>query len=288
MIKSSKTLMLVSASIVSIGLAMPAIAADQQAGTVEQKVNDRGPEVTKEEIKQGWEDSKKAVSDTAEDISQAVEEKYDDIKATMVDDDNGPQTVFKNQIYAGASSARSLIGKRVKDQQSAEVATVHDIIVDQGDDASLLILSDDGFFGMGGKLVALKYDKVVNSTDRAETLKTVSKDTIKDVAEFSYTPKAGKTSLMSTKSVSLAKALKGTLVDTQQKKLASIENVIMKDGKADKLIVVFDQILGLGGDAAAFNFKDVSILQTEDQDIKFQLSAAQARAFKNYKKNIKK
>ena len=287
---SSRTLILAGASAVTLTIAMafalPTMAAEPQAGTSEEKSNPRGPVVTEQEIKKGWDDTKKAVSDTAKDVSNAVEEKYDDVKAVVLDDDKTPQTAFESKTFNGGDSAKTLIGRTVKDAEGKDVATVHDIIVDQDEDASLIILSDGGFFGIGGKLVALEYKKIVTSTDYAETLNTVSKDLVKDVAEFSYTPASGKVRIKPADGVSLRNALAGSLVDGQQKKLASIENVIIEDGEADKLIVSFDKVLGLGGDYAAFDFDDVKVIHGADSKVGFQLSAEQAANFENYKKSI--
>lgn len=287
---SSRTLILAGASAVTLTLAMafalPTMAAEPQAGTAEEKVNPRGPVVTEQDIKKGWDDTKKAVSDTAKDVSKAVEEKYDDVKAVVLDDDKTPQTVFESRTFNGGNSAKTLIGRSVKDASGKDVAKVHDIIVDQDEDASLIILSDGGFFGIGGKLVALEYKKIVTSTDHAEILNTVSKDLVKDVAEFSYTPASGKVRIMPSDGVSLKHALEGSLVDGQQKKLASIENVILEDGEADKLIVSFDKVLGLGGDYAALDFDDVKIIHGADNKVGFQLSAEQAASFENYKKSV--
>lgn len=287
----SHNLILAGASAVTITLAMafalPAMATEPQAGTAEEKINNRGPVVTEQDIKQGWEDTKKAVSETAKDVTKAVEEKYDDVKAVILDDDDGkPQTTFKSKSFNGGNSAKTLIGRSVKDAEGKDVAKVHDIIVDHDDNASLIVLSDGGFFGIGGKLAALEYEKIVTSTDSAEILNTVSKDLVKHVAEFSYTPAAGKVRTMPSDGVSLKNALQGSLVDAQQKKLASIENIIIEDGEADKLIVSFDKVLGLGGDYAAFDFDDVKITHGADNTVSFQLSAEQAASFENYKKSV--
>jgi sporulation protein YlmC with PRC-barrel domain len=284
---SSRTFILAGVSAVAMAFALPTIAAEPQAGTSEEKVNQRGPVVTEQDIKKGWEDTKDAVSNTAKDVSKAVEEKYDDVKAVVMDDDSKtPQTVFKSETFYGANSASTLIGRSVKDAEGNEVATIHDIIVDQDDDASTIILSDGGFFGIGGKLVAVEYGKIVTSSNNTETLNPISKNLVKDVAEFSYTPASGKVRLMPSDGISLRHALEGTLVDGQQKKLADIENVIIEDGEAEKLVVSFDKVLGLGGDYAAFDFDDVKVVRGTDNKVGFQLSAEQAANFENYKKSV--
>lgn len=288
----TRTKILASVSVLAMALTLPALAqtaksqTDIQNGTVEQTSNDRGPVVTKEEIKQGWEDTKDSVKKTSKDVSNAVEQKYEDVKAIVIDEDHKGAT-FDHTAYNTANTAKNLIGRDVMDANGKNVATIHDIIVDNEGDAAIVVLSDGGFFGIGGKLVALDYDKVVASSDSAETLKPVSEAMVTDVTEFSYTPASGKVRMVPADGVSLRDALEGDLVDAQKNKLADIRDIVIDDGDAENLVVVFDKTLGLGGDEAALDFEDATPIRSEGK-VDFQLSTKQATAFENYKLTVKK
>jgi len=288
----TRTKVLASVSVLAMALTLPALAqnaktqTDIQNGTVEQTTNDRGPVVTKEEIKQGWEDTKDSVKKTSKDVSHAVEKKYEDVKAIMIDEDH-KGTTFDHTAYNTANTAKNLIGRDVKDAAGKDVAKIHDIIVDNEGDAAIVVLADGGFFGIGGKLVALDYDKVFTSSDSAEMLKPVSEAMVTDVTEFSYKPATGKVRMVPADGLSLRDVLEGDLIDAEKNKLADIRDVVIDDGDAEDLIVVFDKTLGLGGAEAALDFQDTTPIRSEGK-VDFQLSAKQAAAFENYKLSVKK
>lgn len=289
---SFKTRVLMGASVLTLALAVPAFAQtaqDQnnvQNGTVEQTTNNRGPEVTRGDIERGWDNTKKNVKETTANVSNAVEQKYEEVKAVLIDEDHEGGS-FEHATYNTGNTAKNLIGRDVMNSNGETVATIHDIIVDNDGDAAMLVLSDGGFFGIGGKMIALDYDKVVSSSDSAETLKPVSEAMIRDVSEFSYKPASGKVRMIPADGVSLRDALDGDLVDAQNNKLATINDIVLKDGEAENLIVTFDKTLGMGGDHAALELDDTTPLRAEGK-VDFQLSQKQAAAFENYKASVKK
>ena len=289
---SLKIRILAGASVLTLALAVPALAQtaqDQnnvQNGTVEQTTNNRGPVITKDEIKQGWENTKESVKETTANVSNAVERKYEEAKAVILDEDHDG-TSFDHTTYNTANTAKNLIGRDVQDANGKTVAEIHDIIIDNDGDASVIVLSDGGFFGIGGKMVALDYDKVVTSSDTAETLKPVSEAMIRDVTEFSYEPASGKVRIVPADGISLRDALDGDLVDPQNNKLATVRDIVIQDGDAESLIVSFDKTLGLGGDEAALELDDATPLRA-DGKVNFQLSQKQAATFENYKASVKK
>lgn len=262
-------------------------AYEAQAGSSEQKVNPRGPSVTQQDIERGWDNTKKAVSDTAKDVSNAVEKAAEDVRAVLIDEDQ-KGTTFNHASYGHKSTANGLIDSKVKDAQGKDVATIHDVILDKDGEAELLILSDGGFLGVGGKKVALDYDTVVDSSNNAETLRPISKDLVKNVSAFSYEPDSSSNTITkSADALSLRELVGSNLVDSNGKTLAKVKNISLEDGDADRVIVAFDQTLGLGGDLASLEFDDANIVQGKDGKAQFQLSAAQAQTFENYKRSIK-
>lgn len=287
---NTRAKILTGASVLAMVLSVPAMAesakaqTDIQNGTVEQTTNNRGPSVTEQEIKQGWENTKNSVSKTAKDVSHAVEKKYEDVKAIVIDEDHDG-AAFDHTNYNTANTAKNIIGRDVKDAQGNNVAKVHDIIVNKDGKASAIVLSDGAFFGIGGKLVALDYNKVVTSSDNAETFQPVSEQLISSVSEFSYKPATGKVRMVPADGISLRDALGGKLVDAQNKKLADITDIVIDDGDAEDLIVSFDKKLGLGGEQAALDFEDALPLR-KDSKIDFQLSAEQTASFESYKKTV--
>lgn len=262
------------------------VESQAQPGTAEEKSNPRGVEVTKGDIKRDWQNTKDSVSRTSKKVATAVDEKYNDVKAVAL---GGRQqgTAFDHETYKTSYAAKAIIGQSIKDSAGKNVAKIHDIILDKDGNAKSLIVSDGGFFGIGGKMAALDYNSIIKSSDDAEILMPVSKGTIKNVAEFSYKPvnKAG-IQVLPADGVSLKEALAGKILSPDGKKLADVDNVILSKGSATKLLVGFDKTLGLGGDKAALDFHDAKLMRTEDGKVNFQLSSTQSASFENYKKSM--
>jgi sporulation protein YlmC with PRC-barrel domain len=264
------------------------IDAQAQPGSVESKDNPRGVEVTKGDIKQGLDNTKSSLSRTTHKVANAIDEKYHDVKAVVLGKDQ-QGTNFDHATFQTSYSAKAIIGQHIKDDQGKDVAKIHDIILDQNGNAKSIIVQDGGFFGVGGKMAALDYTSVVKSSDDAEILMPITKNTVKNVAEFSYksTDKTG-VQVLPSDSVSLKEVLASNILTPDSKKLASVDNVIMSKGAATKLIVGFDKTLGLGGEKAALDFSDVKLTREEGGKVTLQLSAAQSASFENYKKSVSK
>lgn len=284
------TKILASASILAVLAVSPVIAAEQaQPGTVESTENPRGVEVTKDDVKQGWQNTKDSVSKTTHKVANAVDEKYHDVKAVVLGQDQ-KGTIYDRETYSTSYSAKAIIGQSIKDNQGKNVAKIHDIILDKDGHAKQIIVQDGGFFGVGGKMAALDYSSVIKSSTDAEILMPIEKNTVKNVAEFSYKPVDGKTNIhvLPSDSISLKEVLAANVMAPDSKKLASVDNVIMSQGKATKLIVGFDKTLGLGGEKAALDFSDAQLNREEGGKVTFQLSAAQSTSFEGYKKSVSK
>ncbi|MDB5492104.1 MAG: photosystem reaction center subunit [Micavibrio sp.] len=264
-------------------------AQDQaQPGSVEAKANPRGVEVTKDDIKQGLDNTKDSISKTTHKVANAVDEKYHDVKAVVLGKDQ-QGTTFDHTTFQTSYSAKAIIGQSIKDTQGKNVAKIHDIILDKDGNAKSIIVQDGGFFGVGGKMAALNYASVVKSSEDAEILMPLSKDTVKNVAEFSYKPtETAGVNVLPADGVSLKEVLASSILTPDSKKLASVDNVIMSKGQATKLIVGFDKTLGLGGEKAALDFSDAKLTREEGGKVTLQLSAAQSSSFDNYKKSVSK
>ena len=87
-------------------------------------------------------------------------------------------------------------------------------------------------------------------------------------------------------SYSVKKILQGSLIDANGKKIASIDNVTLRDGRANLVIAAYNQILGMGGDKVALDFDATQLVHDKD-DVNLKLSEAQARKFETFKANNK-
>jgi hypothetical protein len=81
---------------------------------------------------------------------------------------------------------------------------------------------------------------------------------------------------------SMKKLMDGNLVDPQGKKLASIDNVSLRDGRANLVIASYNSFLGMGGDKIALNFKPQDLVKDKD-NVDLKLTADEAQQLTSFK-----
>ncbi len=271
---------LTAVSALAIMVASPAIAETKTSG----------PDHTKstgsfsEDAKKAWDNTKKDVSEAAENISDAVEETYGDVKEAMADNDD--QTSVEKIVFDPNQTATVIIGQPVYNVNGDRVAKVRDIILDQNGNAKMVVLGDGDFTGLG-KLVAFDYSLITSRSQEGDIITSLTEETIDKAANFSYDPaEAGENvRVIPSNGYSAYEMLKGHVVDPNGKELANVDNFIFHNGEADKIVVSFGTVLGLGGEQAALAFGDTDVMK-KGKSVEFKLSTNEAMQFEQYKKNL--
>jgi sporulation protein YlmC with PRC-barrel domain len=211
----------------------------------------------------------------------------DVVKASLLPQDPGmrPAAISIDKRM----TAEGMIGKPVYNQQNERVATVEDVILDSEGHANMIVVKDSSFMGLGGKLAAFDYDSVIDRKKDGDLVMPITQKTIDNVAEFSYQPSDKPTiKAIPEHGYSVKKILSGDLVDPSGKKIAAIDNVTLRDGRANLVIAAYNQILGLGGDKVALNFDATELVRDSDDDnVDLKLSDAQARKLETFKSEHK-
>lgn len=281
-----KTLLMAVSAIALIATAPVFAETPSTSPVVEDRTVNQGdiPQLTKEETKKAWEETKDTVSDAAKDAKKAVSETYDDIKESLAKKSGSIERVSIDPRV----TATGLIGKPVYNEAGTRIATVHDIILDKGGDADHLVLSDGKFSGLGN-LIAVDYDDLTKQDGDVYLLAPLTASILEDAQTFTYSASGTtNTEVASLNGGVSVKELLGTdIVDTKGKTVAEVEDVSFKNGQADRLIVSFGQILGLGGDKAAMTFSDVAVKQdVKNNDVHVELSNNTLQEFKAYKQSL--
>lgn len=264
---------------------------------------DAMPEMTVEEAREGIEksaeDMKESVAETAEDVQEGIAETTGEmtetakkatgmtggISATVIDDTAGLEKVTLRED----ATASAMLGAAVKNPQGAEIAEVHDIILDADGEARLVILSSGGFLGFGKKLSAFDYDEIVTQSSDGDTLGTVTQDVIAKAPEFRYDRKAGMggdAELVLGEGQSVKKILEGNLIDDRDNAVGEVDNIALKNGAATHLIIGHDKNLGIGGENAAFVYDSLKVRPNGDK-VDFKLNAQQSARFEHYRNATK-
>lgn len=281
---------LTAVSAMAIMTAVPAAYAETNT-TATQNHKERTAEqndaavVTKEEVKQGWEDTKAAVSGAAKDVSAAAEDMYEDVRAAFVTDKNASDANVKVNMRRAANH---VIGASVFNTNGEAVAKVHDIILDKDGNASMIVLADGEVFGMGKK-VAFDYGVIAGQTQDGDLIAPLSEKTISEALPFAYEPDANNNELrvIPADGYSVVKLLDAKIVNPEGRELAEIEDIVFTDGAAKTTIVGFGKVMGVGGHKALLNLSDVQLVKNADNgDYSFHMDAAKSAQFESYKKQF--
>ncbi|MCD8526105.1 MAG: PRC-barrel domain-containing protein [Alphaproteobacteria bacterium] len=222
----------------------------------------------------------------AEDIKEDVKEAYENIEAVFIDeaDANVNAKAFGTVTINEQKTAAGMIGHPVYNTNQERIGTVKDIILNDSGTATHIIVADGEFPGIDMKLVAFDYDSIVRRNADGDIIMALSEEMMDRAVPFQYeTANADENvQTMPSGSLSAAKVLDAALLDEKKETIAQVDNVSLRNGQVDQLIVAFDQILGLGGDKAAFRYKDAKLVR-DGEEIDFQLSANQSAQFEAYK-----
>lgn len=81
-----------------------------------------------------------------------------------------------------------LIGAAVYNKQNQQLGTIDDLILDQGNKATLAVVSVGGLLGVGSKLVAEPYNALQKGGDGKLILPDATKESLNTMPSFTYNP----------------------------------------------------------------------------------------------------
>ena len=260
-------------SVIALMLAAPAFAADATQASEDPGVSTSSDANATTGVKGGLNKASAEMRETADDIKAFLMGKDADSKLE-------PVLIHKDR------TAHGIIDATVVDPKGAKIATVKDIIMDKDGRAILIVVSDGGLLGIGDKVAAFNYDKVIAQGADGKVVMALTQDMIDHAKDFSYDPKDwAKVKVIPENSVSTKELLKGNVLDNDGKKVASIENVYFRSGEASQLIVGFDKTFGMGGDLAALDYGSLEPVRN-GKTTDFRLSPNQTAQFKSFKKSV--
>jgi len=87
----------------------------------------------------------------------------------------------------GGRRASRVIGASVYNEHNESIGEVEDIVLPQGGGQPMAVLSVGGFLGIGGRLIAVPYDRLQRSNDRDRwTIQGATRDSVRSMPEFTY------------------------------------------------------------------------------------------------------
>jgi sporulation protein YlmC with PRC-barrel domain len=243
------------------------------------------PSYSEEEVKDGLNEAKEAVSETVNDVSEVAQEMYQEIKSAFSDNDKAIKNPVKINMRM---TALGIIGKPVYNQAGGRIAVVRDIILNKDGKAVMVVLGDGDWLGLG-KLAAFDYSIITKTNNDGDFVAPITEAMIDNSAPFSYEASKGNSNvkMIPENGYSVSALLGSDLVDAQGQKMANIENISFNNGKANLLVVGFDQIFGMGGEKAAMHFDDPNLYNNKDGNKPyFKLSDSKSMEFEAFKKRV--
>ncbi len=197
------------------------------------------------------------------------------------------------------NSAEHMIGKPVMNAAGERVGSVHDVILSQNGTAKTLIVADGGMMSVGDKKAAFDYS-VINGRDaKGALLTSITEEQINKAKTFAYEAPAAKVDakadakdaakadanvqVIAANETSVREVLGAKVVNADQKTVGAVKDVAIENGHAQKLIVAYDQILGLGGKKVGLSYQDVALVDNDGGQLNLRLNAAQAQQLTNAK-----
>jgi sporulation protein YlmC with PRC-barrel domain len=216
-------------------------------------------------------------------VGEAIDQTADAIKALLL---GKKVDTLKPVLINRHMTANGIIGATVINTSGARVATVKDIIIDGNGRAVMIVVSDGGLLGIGGKVAAFDFNGVVALQPDGKVVMTLSQEMISHAANFSYDQQDwAKSKVIPADSMSVKALLKGNVLDSDGRKVATIDNIYLRDNDVSQVIVSFDKKLGMGGNVAALDYDDLQMVRKNKQ-IDFQLTPKQTAIFRDFEKSV--
>lgn len=276
---------LATVSVLALLAVSPAIAEDVKTDSTTTKT-------IQQNIKKGWENTKEAVSEAASDVDTASRDAYEEVKYTFFGNevpDSGVVITVNPQ-----ATARGMLGGPVVNTKGERIGTLRDIILDNGGQAVIAVVSDARFIDVGAKEAAFDYALVMRQNQNGDIVMPLTEEVIENARSFSYEAATGENIVTPpADGYSVEELMDAEILNDNGNTVAHVDNIVFRNGRADNLIVGFDKVLGMGGEKAALAFADVRAVREVDDDsddygddVDFQLTAAQSARFETFKGSV--
>lgn len=295
-----KAYLFTAVSAIALAVALPVFAEEAQHNnqidvnarsemSVERTQNQNDlPEYTAEDVKRGLDKAEDAVSDAADDVADTTQD--------MVRDNNGYEATFINRegitqpeklMIDNRRTASHLLGQDLLNTRGEKIGSVEDIVLDADGRAMLVVVNDGGFLGLGGKKAAFDFNVISHLNQDGEVVAPLSEAQIDTAANFSYDRNDGgdNVRVIPTGGYSVKRLMDADIMNNRGEDVADLDDIVISNGKAERLIISFNEVLGLGGNKAAMDFGSVQMVRDGD-DIDLKLSAKQTGALEAYKTSV--
>lgn len=209
---------------------------------------------------------------------------FEKIKAVFLgDDDTGKSSVIHINLNR---LALVVIGSCLVDEQGHNVAKVTDIIIDQ-DGKALFIVVNSSLTIEKEKINSYSYESISRVGTDADMIMPLSDKALESAKPFFYDAidTSSDEHLILGKAYSLSKILEGNLLDSGKDVVAKIENISIKNGKVNYIIVSFNVPNNDEKKNVVLDFSDTQLVR-RGEILNLQMDVNRSDQFKTYKETI--
>lgn len=227
--------------------------------------------ITKQEVERTLEKAGDSIKRAANNVAEAVDVRPDAKNEAVIQREN---TDIRKE-----NSADFMIGKPVKNVDGEDIGSVYDLILSEDGSIDALIIASDGRMIFGEKKAVFDFDAVNGRDVNGAVLTSLTEDQIEQAKAFDYDVTAqadGETQIKKESQVSVREMIGADIEGPEGKEIGRVSDVALDGGSASKVVIAYDQILGLGGKKAAINYEDLDVSSDGGGRVAISLSASQA------------
>lgn len=281
--KQTKTTMMMGVAALALAMAAPAMAQETNTNmkvrgdtAVYKSYTADEETITKKEVERTLEKAGDSIKRTKDKVVNAVEGNTHAAAATSVE--------LNDVNVAQNNSADFLIGKAVMNASGDRIGTVHDLILSDTGSVDALIIADGGRMVFGDKKAAFDFSVINGRDSNGGVLTSITQDQIDQAKNFDYdvTAQADATTQIKAPGQTSARELLGAkITGPDDKRVGTVRDIALNGNDVSKVIIAYDQILGLGGKRAAVDYSGLSVSPDNKGRPSVALSAPQAALLAN-------
>lgn len=237
------------------------------------------PEVTTEDMKEGWEDTKEAVGDRMEKI-----------RAAFIEEEVSPEAVTYVEINPKAT-AKGMLGQDVFNMNGEKTGTIEDIILNERGRAETVVISHGGLLGIGSKRTAMDYNDMFRyMNDGRIEMMPVTENVLENSMRYSYNrDDAGADApsnlmVIPESSMRVSRLLGSNVSNNEGEIVAQADNVHFDRDMAERLIVSFNGNYGMGREYASLDYDRLDLMKIRENTYQYRMSAMQSDTFEAFKR----
>lgn len=279
--KHTKKTMMMGVAALTLAVAAPAMAQETNTNmkvrgdtAVYKSYSADEETITKKEVERTLEKAGDSIKRATNKVANAGESNTQAAAAVQLDDTNVAQD----------SSADFLIGKAVMDGAGERIGTVHDLILSDTGAVDAVIVADGGRMVFGDKKAAFDFNVINGRDTNGGVLTSITQEQIDQAKAFNYDVTAqadAQTHVKAPGQTSARELIGAKITGPDDKNVGTVRDIALNGGDVSRVIIAYDQILGLGGKRAAVDYSGLNVSPDNKGRPTVALSAPQAALLAN-------